>query len=80
MTRHTGRGYFKLMIEKNALLRADVENLALRLWFRIDGEMLSGISLNLESVRLFWLALENWNVATSQNQGKAYYEGREGGL
>ena len=41
--------------------------------------MLSGISLNLESVRLFWLALENWNVATSQNQGKAYYEGREGG-
>ena len=39
--------------------------------------MLSGISLNLESVRLFWIALGNWNVATSQNQGKADYE--EGG-
>jgi len=37
--------------------------------------MLSGISLNLESVRLFWIALENWNVASGQNQGKAYYEG-----
>ena len=55
------------------LWRAPVENLGLRLWFRIDGEMLSGISLNLESVRLFWLALENWNVGASQNQGKAYY-------
>ena len=37
--------------------------------------MLSGISLTLESVRLFWIALENWNVASGQNQGKAYYEG-----
>ena len=52
------------------MLRADVENLALRLWFRIDVEMLSGISLNLESVRLFWLALENWNVAMGQKSRK----------
>ena len=57
--------------EKNTLLRIWL----LRLCFRI-GEMLSrGISLNLESIRMFWLALEIWNGGAGQNLGKAYYEG-----
>ena len=56
-------------------MSADFENLVLRLGFRIDGEMLSGISLDLESVCLFWIALENWNVATGQNLGKADQHG-----
>ena len=57
--------------EKNTLLRIWL----LRLCFRI-GEMLSRrISLNLESIRMFWLALEIWNGGAGQSLGKAYYEG-----
>ena len=40
-----------------------------------------GISLNLESIRMFWLALEIWNGGAGQNLGKAYYErGIEGAV
>ena len=71
MTRHEGRRYFLTRQEKSTLLRIWL----LRLCFRI-GEMLSrGISLNLESIRMFWLALEIWNGGAGQNLGKAYYEG-----